>query len=41
MSARIPNTCPEGCACFVCLVDSLSDDPPPRRATSADVETAT
>jgi hypothetical protein len=32
MSARIPSTCPVGCACLVCLVDGLSANPPPRAA---------
>lgn len=30
-ASRIPSTCPEGCPCLVCLVDSLSATP--RRAS--------
>lgn len=31
MSARLPVTCPPGCPCLVCLVESL-EGPAPKRA---------
>jgi hypothetical protein len=31
-ASRAPNTCPDGCTCLVCFVDSLSANPPARRA---------
>jgi hypothetical protein len=31
LAARMPSACPEGCPCLVCLVDSLSANPRPRR----------
>jgi hypothetical protein len=34
MATRMPSSCPEGCDCLVCLVDSLSANPPPRRAVA-------
>lgn len=29
-ASQIPTSCPEGCDCLVCLVDSLSANPAPR-----------
>jgi hypothetical protein len=38
VSSRLPSSCPEGCSCLVCLVDSLSANPPPRRKVPGEAE---